>query len=125
MSVNTPILQKILSELVGLRQDVTHIKKDVAEMKRDVAEMKRDVAEMKRDVAEMKMIISHPYYEYNQNTAPSLYFEEYNNKGLDQSFISTKSFEEYINSFPPPSINSYKAYPVYHLHKHPRKRRQK
>jgi hypothetical protein len=40
MSVNTPILQQILSEIVGLRQDVNEIKADVAILKKDVIDLK-------------------------------------------------------------------------------------
>ncbi len=54
MSVNTPILQQILSELVGLRQDVTELKTDVAVLKTDVAVLKKDVAVLKTDVAVLK-----------------------------------------------------------------------
>jgi hypothetical protein len=54
MSVNTPILQQILSELVALRHDVTELKTDVAVLKTDVAVLKTDVAVLKTDVAVLK-----------------------------------------------------------------------
>jgi hypothetical protein len=54
MSVNTPILQKILSELVALRQDMTEIKRDVTQLKSDVAELKENYTQLRYEFNEFR-----------------------------------------------------------------------
>ena len=52
MSVNTPILQQILAELVGLRQDVTELKKDVAELKKDYKQLRYEFNEFRENTVQ-------------------------------------------------------------------------
>lgn len=48
------LLEKILTEVTGIRHDIVELRSDVATLKTDVAELKSDVATLKTDVAELK-----------------------------------------------------------------------
>jgi chromosome segregation ATPase len=52
------LVEQVLTETRGLRQDVTELKHDVAELKHDVAELKHDVTELKQDMKVVKQDIT-------------------------------------------------------------------
>jgi chromosome segregation ATPase len=124
MSVNTPILQQILSELVGLRQDVTELKtdvavlkKDVAVLKTDVAVLKKDVAVLKKDMAKLKEDHSKLRYEFNEFRDNVVYYtksqtliQENLDIDLEKYNYNLEVVEEYFESLYDSAINPIKGY---------------
>jgi hypothetical protein len=85
MSVNTPILQQILSELREIRNDVSVLRKDVDGVKRDVDSLRFDFNEFKVNTQYFRknLILTQEktdaefFRQYLDNTNPSLVVESY------------------------------------------------
>jgi peptidoglycan hydrolase CwlO-like protein len=58
-------LERIESEISGLRRDVNDLQKDVAELKANVRHIQADVVELKTDVREMRADLA----EFKQDVA--------------------------------------------------------
>ncbi len=51
------ILNKILSELGGIKEDISGIKQDVSGLKQEMSEVKQEISGVKQEICEMKQDI--------------------------------------------------------------------
>ncbi len=51
-------LDLLLTQMQGMKQDMTDMKQDMTNMKQDITELKQDMTEVKQDITELKQKVS-------------------------------------------------------------------
>lgn len=94
MSVNTPILQQILSELQGVKYDIREIRTDVSTLRQEVSTLRTDFNILRDDYNVFKgtMLYSFRNLTRIQEKTDAEFFRQYLNNALPSLVVESHAF---------------------------------